>query len=96
MDLGDVVGRARHEVLDEVAALEHGDLGRLGADADGHEVAADGAALALAAPALLEGLVVELGPVAAEDGLDRTGGLAATALAPTAALVALAALAGTA
>ena len=31
VDLGDVVGRARHVVLDEGAALEHGDLGGLGA-----------------------------------------------------------------
>jgi hypothetical protein len=40
--------RARHVVLDEVAALEHGDLGGLGAARARHEVAADGPALALA------------------------------------------------
>ena len=49
VDLGDVVGRAGHVVLDEVAALEHGDLGGLGPHADRHEVAADRPALALAA-----------------------------------------------
>ena len=38
-----------HEVLDEVAALEHGDLRGLGVDVDAHQVAPDGTALALAA-----------------------------------------------
>ena len=41
VDLGDVVGRAGHVVLDEVAALEHGDLGGLRVDVDAHEVAPD-------------------------------------------------------
>ena len=91
VDLGDVVGRPRHVVLDEVAALEHGDLGRLGADADGHQVAADGAALALPAPALLEGLLVELGAVVTEHRLDRSGGLSTASLVAATALVALAA-----
>ena len=41
VDLADVVGRAAHVVLDEAAALEHGDLGVLGRDVDGHQVAPD-------------------------------------------------------
>ena len=41
-----------HVVLDEVAALEHGDLRQPVADLHAHQVAADRAALALAAPTL--------------------------------------------
>ena len=60
VDLGDVVGRARHVVLDEGAALEHRDLGGLRVDVDAHEVAADRPALALAAAAGFEDVVVEV------------------------------------
>ena len=49
-------------VLDQVAALEHGDLGQLGPDVDAHQVAADRPALALAAPPPLEPSVVERRP----------------------------------
>ena len=60
VDVDVVVGRAGHVVLDERPSLEHGDLGGVGADVHAHEVAADGPALALPAPAPLEGLLVEL------------------------------------
>src|SRR5690606_12013917 len=58
VDLGDVVGRARHVVLDEVAALEHGDLRHARTDLDAHEVAADRPAVALPALALLHQLLL--------------------------------------
>ena len=83
MDLGDVVGRTRHVVLDEVAPFEHGDLRGRGPDADRHEVATDRASLALAAPPLVEGLLVELGRGPADDGLDRRGRPATLATAAT-------------
>ena len=54
VDLGDVVRRAAHVVLDEVAPLEHGDLGELRADVHAHQVAPDRPAVALPAPAALE------------------------------------------
>ena len=60
VDLADVVGWARHVVLEQRPALEHRDLRGLGAHVHGHEVAADRATVALAAAAGLEGVVVEL------------------------------------
>ena len=54
VDLADVVGRAADVVLDQVAALEHSDLGHVRADLHAHQVPADGAAVALAAAPLLE------------------------------------------
>ena len=53
VDLADVVGRPADVVLDQVAALEHGDLGHVLADLHAHQVATDGPAVALAAAALL-------------------------------------------
>src|SRR5690606_13868369 len=80
VDLGLVVARARDVVLDEVAALEHRDLGGVRALRHRHEVAADRAALALAAPTALQRGGVELdGLVVAEHRLDR--GRRATAAA---------------
>ena len=70
VDLAGVVGGPGHVVLDERPALEHGDLGGLGPHVDAHQVAADGPALALPAPAPLERLLVEL---------DRVLGVAAAA-----------------
>ena len=71
VDLRDVVGRAGHVVLDEVATLEHRDLGGLRVDVDAHEVATDRPALALAAAAGLEDVVVEVDAAGGEHGLDR-------------------------
>ena len=53
VDLGGVVGRPRHVVLDQGPALEHGDLGGVRADVDAHEVAPHrpSPALPAAAPA---------------------------------------------
>src|SRR5690606_35723906 len=50
VDLGDVVGRARDVVLDQVAAFEHGDLRHPVADLYAHQVAADRLAVALLTP----------------------------------------------
>ena len=68
VDLADVVLGPRDVVLDQGAALEHGDLGGLGAHVHAHEVAADRPALALAAPPALERLLVDRSWAA---GLDR-------------------------
>ncbi len=51
-------------MLDQVASLEHGDLGHPGAHLDAHEVATDRLAVALAAAALLERGGVEFAVVA--------------------------------
>ena len=75
MDLCDIVGGLRHEVFDEVATLEHGDLRGFRTNAHGHEVAADGSTLALPPTTTFDGLVVELGPAPTEDRLDRLLGL---------------------
>ena len=77
VDLRDVVGRAGHVVLEERTALEHGDLRGLGVDVHAHQVAADGPALALAAPPGLEDVVVEVDAAAGQDRLDRRAGPAA-------------------
>ena len=81
VDLADVVGRAADVVLDQVAALQHGDLGQVGADLDAHEVAADRAAVALAAAALLE-----RSRSRRSASRRRLGGACARALAASAAL----------
>ena len=60
VDLGGVVGLAGDVVLDQGPSLEHGDLGGGGLGVDDHQVAADRAALALAAAAAFERLVVDL------------------------------------
>ena len=59
VDLGHVVRGPADVVLDEVAALEHGDLDQLRADVDAHQVATDRAAVALTAPAALQHVGVE-------------------------------------
>src|SRR5690606_21723758 len=66
-------GGPRHVVLDQRAALEHGDLRGRRADVDAHRVAADGLALALPAPPALERRLVEVGRCLGDDGLDRPG-----------------------
>jgi len=48
-------------VLDQIVALEHGDLGERRANLHTHEVATDRAALALATAAALEDIGVEVG-----------------------------------
>ena len=53
VDLADVVGGAADVVLDQVAALEHGDLGHVLADLDAHQVAPDRPPVALPAAARL-------------------------------------------
>ena len=60
VDLADVVGRAADVVLDQGAALEHGHLRERRAHLHAHEVAADRAAVALAALAAVENVGVEL------------------------------------
>ena len=60
VDLADVVGRAADVVLDQVAALEHGHLGQRGTHLHRHQVAADRAAVALAAAAPLDRVGVEI------------------------------------
>jgi hypothetical protein len=94
VDLGDVVGRVGHVVLDQRPALEHRDLGHPLGDVDAHRVAADRPALALAAAAALQRLVVEAGRLAGDDRLDRLGGLTAAAPAATAVLTLVLAPAG--
>ena len=79
VDLRHVVGGPRHVVLDQRAALEHGDLGGLVADVHAHRVAADGPALALASPPALERLLVELGGLVGDHRLDRLAAPAALA-----------------
>ena len=74
VDLRDVVGRPRHVVLDEVPALEDGDLGGRLPHVHAHRVAPDGAALALAAAPALERLLVELGRLVGDQRLDRPCG----------------------
>ena len=61
VDLADVVGRPADVVLDQVAALEHGDLGHVRAHLDAHEVAPDRPAVALAAAALLDEVGLDAG-----------------------------------
>jgi len=59
MDLADIVGRPAHEVLDQVAALEHCHLCHSGADLHRHEVPADRLTVAFAPTPLLERCLVE-------------------------------------
>ena len=54
VDLADVVSGPRDIVLDQIAALEHADLGHPAADLDTHEVAPDRLAVALPALALFD------------------------------------------
>jgi len=71
----DVVRRSRHVVLEQRAALEHGDLGDAGVDGPSfrmlhvhaHQVATKGASLALAAAPGLEHVVVELERVVVDE-----------------------------
>ena len=60
VDEADVVGRAAHVVLDQVAALEHTDLGHARTHLHAHEEAPDRLAVALAATPVLDQLGVEL------------------------------------
>ena len=73
VDLADVVGGARHVVLEQRPALEHRDLRGLGSHVHGHEVATDRATVALTAAAGLEGVVVELHGRTAHHRGDRLG-----------------------
>ena len=79
VDLGDVVGGPGDVVLDQLAALEHGDLGRLLRAVHGHEVATDRLAVAVLAAAGLELGLVELHGV--EAGVELDGALLAVAAA---------------
>src|SRR5581483_6521542 len=88
VDLCGVVLGPRDVVLDEGPALEHSDLGRLGADVHGHEVAADGPALAFAPTALGERLLVELLGLRL-DGLGRAASSPAASAAAAATATAL-------
>ncbi len=65
VDLADVVGRATHVVLDQVATLEHTDLRHTRANLHGHEVAPDRLAVAFASPTLFEHRIIELPVVGA-------------------------------
>ena len=72
-------------VLDQAAALEHGDLGQLGPHVDAHQVATDGATVALPAPPPLEHVRVERhrpGDVGLGLGARGPAGLAAALVAP--------------
>ena len=68
VDLVGVVLGAGDVVLDERAALEHGDLGRLGLDVDAHQVAPDRAALALP-PRRREPRLVRVGRIGGPAGV---------------------------
>ncbi len=59
VDLGLFVGGPRHVVLEERATFEHPDLDGMGPGMDGHQVAAEGASVALLAPSALERGLVE-------------------------------------
>ncbi|CAB4810896.1 unannotated protein [freshwater metagenome] len=71
VNLGNVIGRTRNVMLDQVSAFEHRDLSGLGTNADRHHVAPYWATVALTALALFEGFVVEVWPVTTEDRFDR-------------------------
>ncbi|MEJ7584657.1 MAG: hypothetical protein WKF43_11360 [Acidimicrobiales bacterium] len=84
MDLADIVGRMAHVVLDQVPALDHRDLGDPSVAAFGgvgfgtgcghvhrHEVPTDGPPFAFAAPALFQGVGIELDRLGVVRGLDR-------------------------
>ncbi len=60
VDEADVVGRTAHVVLDQVAALEHADLGHARSYLHAHEEAPDRLAVALAATPLLDQVRIEL------------------------------------
>src|ERR687898_180282 len=74
VDLRHVVGRVRHVVLDQRAALEHGDLRRPRGHVHAHHVATDRPALALTPPPPVERLLVELDRIVGDHGLDRARG----------------------
>src|SRR5207248_10657926 len=59
VDLGGGVLGSGHVVGDQRPPFENGDLSGLGANVGRHQVAPEGAALALAAPPLGEGFLVE-------------------------------------
>src|SRR5690606_6434839 len=67
----DTVGGSRDVVLDQRPTLDHRDLGGLGLNVDGHEVAADRLALALPSAALAEGLLVQVDRLVVGDRGDR-------------------------
>ena len=71
MNLTDVVGRARHLVLNELSTFEGGDLGGVRAHMDTHQVAADSLSLAGPAPTTLECPLVEFDRLTRHDRLDR-------------------------
>src|SRR5438094_450892 len=60
VDLGRVVGGTGDVMLDQRPAFEHADLGGVRPVVHDHQVAADGTALALAAPAAFEYFLVDL------------------------------------
>ena len=82
MDLGRVVGRLRHVVLDERTALEHRDLRGSRPHVHAHEVATDGTPLALAASLPGERLLVDLERAVTEIGGDRLSGLRSAPATP--------------
>jgi hypothetical protein len=95
VDLGDVVGGSGDVVLDQLATLEHGDLGGALGLVDRHQVAADRLAVAVLAPPGLELGLVELDGIELGVELDRRGALgpAATVAVPAASAAAPARLA---
>ena len=82
VDLGRVVGRLRHVVLDERTTLEHRDLRGARPHVHAHEVATDRASLALAASLSGEGLLVDLERAVSEIGGDGLSGLRSAPPAP--------------
>jgi hypothetical protein len=78
VDLCHIISWSGDEVLDQVAALEYGDLRCLGTDTDRHQVATYRATIALATTTTIESLLIEIWSTATENRFDRTVGSTAT------------------
>ena len=71
VNLADVVRRARDLVLDQLSALEGGDLSGARSDVHTHQITTDGLALAGSTATALQLFFVQLDRLARSDGLDR-------------------------